>query len=225
MKTKEIVICNDELLQKIQLNIAKFNLQVRQGKGFKQAAVALVIVEAGYGPDLYGLPDYKEWNNQAALILTRRSFKLKNHPGQWALPGGSIDNDETPEEAALRELEEEVGLTLNQKSVLGRLDDYTTHSGFTIRPVVVWGGPAMKLRPNPHEVESIHRIPIAELMRKDAPILENIPELENPVLHMPVGNTSIAAPTAAMLYQFREVAILGNSLRVSHYEQPFFAWH
>jgi hypothetical protein len=41
---------------------------------------------------------------------------------------------------------------------------------------------------------------------------------------MPVGDTWIAAPTAAMLYQFREVALLGRDVRVDHYDQPVFAW-
>lgn len=224
MKSKKSLIFNELLLQKIQFNLSQFNPQLMQKNGLKQAAVAVTIVEAGHGPDICGLPNHKEWSDHAAVILTRRSFKLKNHAGQWALPGGRMEKNETPERAALRELKEEVGLTLNQESVIGRLDDYTTHSGFTIKPVVIWGNAAFKLQPNPDEVASIHRIPFSELMRKDAPVLEHIPELKHPVLHMPVGRTSIAAPTAAILYQFREVAVSGNNLRVSHYEQPYFAW-
>jgi hypothetical protein len=97
-------------------------------------------------------------------------------------------------------------------------------SGFIITPVVIWGGSGVDLTPNPAEVKSLHRIPIAEFMREDAPILQKIPESMNPVLLMPVGVTWIAAPTAAMIYQFREVAILGKGTRVAHYEQPCFAW-
>ncbi len=82
----------------------------------------------------------------------------------------------------------------------------------------------MELSPNPTEVRSIHRIPIAEFLRKDAPILENNPQGEHPILLMPVGDNWIAAPTAAMIYQFREVAVYGNATRVAHFEQPFFAW-
>ena len=76
------------------------------------------------------------------------------------------------------------------------------------------GGDRSNLAPQPREVASIHLIPLAEFMREDAPILEDIPESENPVLLMPVGNTCIAAPTAAIIYQFREVAILENDRRV-----------
>ena len=81
----------------------------------------------------------------------------------------------------------------------------------------------MELKPNPAEVRSIHRIPVAELLREDAPLLEESVDSEHPILCMPVGESFIAAPTAALLYQFREVAILGNYTRVAHYDQPFFA--
>jgi hypothetical protein len=135
-----------------------------------------------------------------------------------------MEDGERPEEAARRELAEEVGLPLAPERVMGCLDDYTTRSGFTITPVVIWGGTDVELTPNPVEVASVHRIPIAELMRADAPILEDIPESQHPVLLMPVGHSWIAAPTAAMLYQFREVVIMGNATRVAHFEQPYFAW-
>jgi hypothetical protein len=61
-------------------------------------------------------------------------------------------------------------------------------------------------------------------MRKDAPVLQSMPQSDRPVLLMPVGQELIAAPTAALIYQFREVAILGRPSRVAHYEQPYFAW-
>ena len=124
----------------------------------------------------------------------------------------------------MRELEEEVGLQLGADSVLGRLDDYATRSGYLISPVVVWGGNQVNLVPNPGEVDMIHRIPLNELMREDAPILESIAESEHPVLKMPIGDDWFAAPSAAIAYQFREVAMLGRCTRVAHYEQPYFAW-
>ena len=108
--------------------------------------------------------------------------------------------------------------------MLGRLDDFTTRSGFVITPVVVWAGAGDALVPNAAEVASIHRIPVDELLRVDAPMLENLPEHEHPVLRMPVGNSWIAAPTAALLYQFRELCLLGRATRVAHFEQPRFAW-
>ena len=107
---------------------------------------------------------------------------------------------------------------------MGTLDDFTTRSGFVITPVVIWGDDRVDLIPSPAEVASIHRIPLTEFLRADAPVIRESPESGAPLLLMPVGNTCIAAPTAAMLYQFREVALLGKSTRVAHYEQPAFAW-
>lgn len=190
----------------------------------RAAAVAVAVSEAGHGADLSDLPRHSDWSADAALVLTRRSARLRNHAGQWALPGGRIDDGETPEQAALRELAEEVGLVLDEGAVLGRLDDFVTRSGYVMTPVVVWAGAARGMSPNPDEVASIHRIPVRELMRDDAPMLEHLDEHEHPVLRMPVGDDWIAAPTAAILYQFREVCVAGRGTRVAHFEQPKFAW-
>ena len=135
-----------------------------------------------------------------------------------------MDQGESAEQTALRELSEEVGLQLTPAHVLGRLDDFATRSGFVMTPVVVWAGAARKLTANPAEVASIHRIPVTEFLRADAPILDTVPDTEHPVLKMPVGEHWIAAPTAAILYQFRELCVLGRQTRVAHFEQPAFAW-
>jgi len=225
MKNKHHLTCDEKLFQHIRFNINEFDMRIHDKDGVKQAAVAITVVEVAHGTGVYGLSTHEKWNNAAALILTKRASKLKHHSGQWALPGGRMDSGETPEETALRELAEEVGLVLDYKNVIGRLDDFTTRSGFVISPVVIWGGPGVSLTPNLSEVESIHRIPIEEFMRKDAPILHGNAESKNPILIMPVGNSWIAAPTAAMIYQFREVAIIGKDTRVAHYEQPYFAWN
>jgi 8-oxo-dGTP pyrophosphatase MutT (NUDIX family) len=189
----------------------------------RHAAVAVALCEEGSGAQLPGVAAPPTWSSQAALILTRRAATLGNHPGQWALPGGRVDAGESPQQAALRELAEEVGLLLPEDAVLGLLDDYATHSGFVITPVVVWAGEARVMTANAHEVASIHRIPVAEFMRSDAPLLEASEDPARPVLRMPVGQGWIAAPTAAVLYQFREVCIAGRATRVAHFEQPLFA--
>lgn len=190
----------------------------------RAAAVALVVTDAGHGPDLSGLPNAVEWQSHAALILTRRSAKLRNHAGQWALPGGRIDAGETAIDTARRELAEEVGLSLADDALLGFLDDFETRSGFVMTPVVFWAGPCREFAANPEEVESIHRIPLREFMREDAPMLSSGPEPTRPVLRMPVGDAWIAAPTAALLYQFREVCLHDKHTRVAHFDQPAFAW-
>jgi 8-oxo-dGTP pyrophosphatase MutT (NUDIX family) len=193
-------------------------------KPLRQASVALTITDVGFGPDLPGLVNPESWSPEPALILTRRSQKLRSHPGQWALPGGRIDPGETPVQAALREMSEEVGIALAEDRVLGTLDDFVTRSGYVMTPVVIWGGPDLLTQPNPDEVASVHRIPIREFTRSDAPRLTPASTSEAPVLRMPVGSDHIAAPTAAILYQFREVCLLNRETRVAHFEQPEFAW-
>lgn len=213
-----------QLYDAIRARLERFEIRPHAGPAGARAAVAVAVIDEGHGADLDGLPRHSAWSDRAALLLTRRAATLRRHAGQWALPGGRIDGDETPEEAALRELAEEVGLQVGSDAVLGRLDDYATRSGFVITPVVVWAGPASDLIANPAEVRSIHRIPFAELERADAPMLEAAEGSEHPVLRMPVGRGWIAAPTAAVLYQFREVCLAGRSTRVAHFDQPPFAW-
>ena len=212
------------LRERIQRRLRGFEVRAAGDHAHRSAAVAVAVTEEGFGAALPGLPQHPLWSERAALILTRRSERLRDHAGQWALPGGRIEAGETPEQAALRELSEEVGLELDASAVLGRLDDFVTRSGFVITPVVVWAGAARACAPNPAEVQSIHRIPIDEFMRTDAPILRVSDDPMRPVLLMPVADQWIAAPTAAVLYQFREVCIHGRTTRVGHFEQPAFAW-
>ena len=201
---------DDSLRQRVGAHLEAFDSERHDGDGLRAAAVALVLIA-----DETGAP---------CFVLTRRAETLRAHSGQWALPGGSLDPGETPVEAALRELSEEVGLDLDSADVLGRLDDYPTRSGFVITPVVVWPGIDCTLEPNPEEVAAVYRVPLAELDRPDVPRLRQIPESDRPVISIPLLGANIHAPTAAILYQLREVAVWGRSTRVAQYEQPVFAW-
>jgi 8-oxo-dGTP pyrophosphatase MutT (NUDIX family) len=217
------MLCDDSLRESIRQKLASFELHRADPGGHRVAAVAVAVVEEGEGARLDGIASPGGWSGEAALILTRRALTLRAHPNQWALPGGRVDAGESAEQAALRELAEEVGLALDASAVLGRLDDFVTRSGFVMTPVVVWAGAARTLVANPQEVASIHRIPIREFMRTDAPWLDRENDREELVLRMPVGSTWIAAPTAAVLYRFRELCIAGRATRVAHFEQPLFA--
>jgi mutator protein MutT len=210
--------------RQLRERLHRFEVRAISPDGRRHAAVAVAVTEAGHGADVEGLPQHVAWSTANALLLTRRASDLRAHAGQWAMPGGRIDAGETPEVAALRELREEVGLALGSDAVLGRLDDYATRSGYVITPVVVWAGAARELVPNTAEVASIHRIPASELLRSDAPLLNQVKGAEHPVLRMPVGERWIAAPTAAFIYQFREWCLLERDTRVAHFDQPFFAW-
>src|SRR6266403_1281034 len=177
----------------------------------KRAAVAITLVEAGDGSD------------GAALLLTLRAAGLRAHRGQWALPGGRCDAGETPVMAALRELQEELGLEPDTGDVLGLLDDYPTRSGYLITPVVVWAGTRAAISPNPEEVASVHRIALDNIAAEDAFSFTTIPESRRRVIRFHHAGQFIHAPTAALLYQFREV-LEGHDTRVAELEQPVFAW-
>lgn len=177
----------------------------------KRAAVAIALVEAG------------DVTDETALLLTLRAADLRAHSGQWALPGGRCDEGETPVEAALRELHEELGLELGPEDVLGLLDDYPTRSGYLITPVVVWAGASAGLSPSPEEVASVHRIGLADIEQADAFDFTAIPESTRRVIRFRHAGQFIHAPTAALIYQFREV-LGGRATRVAELEQPVFAW-
>lgn len=201
---------DDTLRARAGARLDAFPRQAVAPDGRRPAAVAVVLLADGEG--------------RACFLLTRRASTLRAHGGQWALPGGRIDPGETAERAARRELAEEVGLAVDEAAVLGRLDDYATRSGFVITPVVVWGGEVAELRPNPDEVASVHRVPLADLDGPGVPRLIAIPESERPVIQLPLLGTLIYAPTAAVLYQLREVVVHGRPTRVDHLEQPVWAW-
>jgi 8-oxo-dGTP pyrophosphatase MutT (NUDIX family) len=178
--------------------------------GRRAAAVALALVGDADG--------------NACFLLTRRAAGLRRHSGQWALPGGRFEEGESASDAALRELAEEVGLMPAADAVLGVLDDYATRSGFVITPVVVWGGAGAELVPDPNEVAAVYQVPLAVLEDPDVPRLRRIPESDRPVISIAMVGSDVHAPTAAIVYQLREVALHGRATRVVHFEQPVFAW-
>lgn len=215
---------NDQFRAQVTSNLANFDTSIISEHSLRAAAVAVVICDLSYGSGVSGMASFETHQNDAALILTKRSSKLRRHAGQWSLPGGRVDEGETLEETAIREVHEEINLELTPKQIIGRLDDFETRSGFVMSPILFWAGKLDLLTPNLDEVDSIHRIPVSEFMREDAPMLSESEHSDAPVLRMPVGDTWIAAPTAAILLQFREVCVLGKHTRVAHFEQPKFAW-
>jgi 8-oxo-dGTP pyrophosphatase MutT (NUDIX family) len=157
------------------------------------------------------------------LLITRRAISLRSHAGQWALPGGRREPGESAADAALRELHEETGLLADADAVLGVLDDYVTRSGYVMTPVVVWGGtPPRELAGAASEVTRVYQIPIADLDVE--PELLSIPESEAPVIRLPLLDRFVHAPTAAIIYQFCQVALHGAERRVAHFDAPVHLW-
>ena len=107
--------------------------------------------------------------------------------------------------------------------MLGVLDDYPTRSGYAISPVITWLDDASGMRLNPQEVASAHRFRLDQILGDDAVDFEVIPESPRPLVRMRVGEQHIHAPTAALIYQFREL-VAGRITRVADLEQPVFAW-
>lgn len=188
--------------------LGHFEFRTADADGLRHAAVALAVGgERG---------DHR-------LLLTRRPSRLRAHPGQYALPGGGVDPGETPAQACLRELQEELGIRTDPGEVLGRLDDYVTRSGYVITPFVVWVGEySSSLQPSADEVAEVFEVTEAEL-DVDAEFV-TIPESPRPVIRWPFRTGAIHAPTGAIVHQFREVVLRGRHTRVADFEQPVFAW-
>jgi 8-oxo-dGTP pyrophosphatase MutT (NUDIX family) len=207
----------------------------------RHAAVAVVLVDSEVGEDRVDPAPVDDWiagrpmpeeldgrmigvSGGAAFLLCRRASRLSSHAAQWALPGGRVDEGETAIEAALRELDEELGISLPATTVLGLLDDYPTRSGYVMTPVVIWGGGRLEPRPAPAEVVAAYRVGLHQLQRDDSPRFIAIPESPRPVVQIPLGNDLIHAPTGAVLLQLRWLCMEGRHDAVDDLEQPVFAW-
>lgn len=196
------------LAEEVRKNLLGFERREVPPEGRRVAAVAIAIVT----------------DPVESILLTRRPLDAPRHPGQFALPGGMREGEERSDETARRELAEELGVLVPPEAVLGTLDDYATRSGFVITPVVLWCGPTPELTPDPREIAATYRVPLASIVAEDVAEVHEGEDRERPILALQIVDTRVFAPTAAMILQFREVALLGRTTRVAHYGEPRFAW-
>ena len=190
-----------ELRAVIESNLRAFT-RVASAVQLRAAAVAIVVVD---------------WKGEASVPIFQRPSDMSRHAGQMAFPGGRVNEGESVEECAIRELHEELGLVVPASDVLGCLDDFDTRSGFTITPVVIWSGADGRgLRPSAAEVAHLFVVPVSALRSAAAEV--GLEPSEQFSLQLP--GVEVFAPTAAMLYQFSEVALEGRTVRVAHFFQP-----
>ena len=232
---------DDALRERIRAHLVGHDRRALTDPTKRHAAVAVVLVDSVVGEDRVDPAPVDDWidgrpmpetldgrmvdvSGGAAFLLCRRALRLSSHAAQWALPGGRLDPGEDAVDAALREMDEEVGVTLPHSAVLGLLDDYPTRSGYVITPVVIWGGGRLDLRPAPDEVVAVYRVGLHQLFREDSPRYIAIPESPRPVVQIPLGNDLIHAPTGAVLLQLRWLCLEGRHDPVDELEQPVFAW-
>ncbi|WP_293677740.1 CoA pyrophosphatase [uncultured Phenylobacterium sp.] len=194
-----------ELRTQMAANLAAFERREATSEGRRLAAVAIVV---------------SPYRSKATFLLTRRAMTLRRNAGNYALPGGNFEAGEDAVDAAARELKEELGVRLPRAAVMGLLDDFVTLGGHRVTPVVFWSDKVLRLTPDPLEVHAAWRIALTELDHPEAP--RRLPREGGgePILQMRVNGSWINAPTAAWLWQFREVAVHGRNARLDGIGQP-----
>jgi 8-oxo-dGTP pyrophosphatase MutT (NUDIX family) len=160
------------------------------------------------------------------LLLTQRTQHLSSHPGQIAFPGGKVDpEDASAEHAALREAQEEVGLTSDFVEILGQLPSYVTGTSFHITPVVALVSPHHTITPNANEVEFTFEVPLSFLMNPQnhrlhewerGGVMRRWYSMPYPAETVAKGHTQsdyfIWGATAGMIRNFYRFLLAANSL-------------
>jgi len=163
--------------------------------GGKPAAVLLLVVNHPADP---------------TVIFTQRTAHLADHAGQISFPGGRCDEgDCDPEDTALREAEEEIGVTRDRVEILGRLPEYHTSTGYRVTPIVGWAEPPLTYRPDPHEVADVFEVPLAFLLDSGNHRYESafFKGRMRKYWAMPYGERFIWGATAGMLVTFHRILI------------------
>lgn len=145
---------------------------------------------------------------EPTVIFTQRTANLTAHAGQISFPGGRMEpTDSSPEDTALRETEEEIGLTRSRIEILGRLDTYLTRTGFRVTPVVGLVRPPFTLTPDPTEVAEVFEVPLSFILHPENPQQHSREFLgkERYFYVFPYEQRYIWGATAGMLVNLRDV--------------------
>ena len=189
----------------IAANLAAFPRRALDPTGRRRAAVAIVL---------------SAQEGELTYLLTRRALTMRRGAGNYALPGGNLEPGEDAVTAAIRETSEELGVAITPREALGMLDDFLTLGGHIVTPVVFWSDETLSLNPDPTEVDRAWFEPVERLNHPDSPMSEDHPDGGEPILRMFADDNWINPPTAAWLYQFREVGLHGRHIRVGMIGQP-----
>ena len=184
----------------------------RELPAVRRAAVALAV-----------LPH----RGEDVLVVTGRSLQLRAHAAQYSLPGGMLEEGETVVAAALRETEEELGISPDSWDVGDLLDDVAVSGQLVISPVVLRAREQQVLRPNPAEVAQVH----LAVLPTSPPELEWVPAADQPFAHpdaaparaVTLGELQLFAPTGAVVYQFLHWHLTGVVRRVDDFRPAAFA--
>ncbi|MBR7618952.1 CoA pyrophosphatase [Phenylobacterium sp. 20VBR1] len=190
---------------RIAANLAAFPRIALETGERRRAAVAIVLSAR---------------DGELTYLLTRRALTMRRGAGNYALPGGNLEPGEDAIAGAIRETSEELGVAIAPEEALGMLDDFETLGGHVVTPVVFWTDETLSLSPDPTEVDRAWFEPVARLDHPGSPMSEEHPDGGEPILRMFADDNWINPPTAAWLYQFREVGLYGRLIRVSRIGQP-----
>ncbi len=162
-------------------------------QGLREAAVLVPLVERAEG---------------VTVLFTLRTSTLTAHAGQISFPGGRREpEDRSPDDTALRETEEEIGLSRDRIEVVGQLDTYVTRTGFRVTPVVGLVRPPFALDPDPTEVEEVFEVPLSFILDPANPQRHSRTFMgaERYFYAFPYQQRYIWGATAGMLVNLRDV--------------------
>jgi 8-oxo-dGTP pyrophosphatase MutT (NUDIX family) len=193
------------LRDRIAANLTAFPRIAIDAAGRRRAAVGIVL---------------SPLDGRLTYLLTRRALTMRRGAGNYALPGGNFEPGEDAVDAAVRETAEELGVVMGREAALGLLDDFVTLGGHVVTPVVLWSSTPLTLTPDPTEVHEAWHAAVEDLDHPESPRAEPHPDGGEPILRMFARGQWLNPPTAAWLYQFREVGLHARATRVGTVGQP-----